>query len=73
MYLYRVNKYSNTLPLTFSVGKQLTFIASEIIRTIMTLSPAMSIPNNKEISPKGSVGRTPTTACHETKSDFKLM
>jgi hypothetical protein len=32
---------------------------------------SISIPNNKEISSKGSVGRSPTTTCPETKSDFK--
>jgi hypothetical protein len=31
------------------------------------------LSNNKEISSTGSVGRTQTTTCPETKSDFKLM
>jgi hypothetical protein len=42
-------------------------IAIAMQQVIVVFVTAISIPNNKEISSTGSVGRNPTTTCPETK------
>jgi hypothetical protein len=57
----------------FLVYEIMRYIAIAMQHVIVDLVTAISIPNNKEISSTGTVGRTPRTTCPETKSDFKLM